>query len=220
MPISACWDAGGAGISAALEAATLGRKVALIDSLPALGGQAVNSIIGTFCGLSRTACRLPVTHGIADDILRDLGAGRAAVPARPHTTVVMYDEIALSRWIEEEVRKAGITVVLGAVMRASPGRPAHPRLELATRYGDVVVAARGLRRCQRRRRARLARGLAVPRGRGRPRLRHADGGARTSTRRIIPRAEEMTQRLAEKGAPTGLTAHPGLLVPVPGRGTA
>ncbi len=40
-----------AGISAALEAARLGRKVTLVDGLPALGGQAVNSIIGTFCGL-------------------------------------------------------------------------------------------------------------------------------------------------------------------------
>ena len=43
--------AGIAGVSAALEAARLGRKVVLVDGLPALGGQAVNSIIGTFCGL-------------------------------------------------------------------------------------------------------------------------------------------------------------------------
>ncbi|MDI1347491.1 MAG: hypothetical protein PSV22_25890, partial [Pseudolabrys sp.] len=34
-----------------MEAARLGRKVILIDGMPALGGQAVNSIIGTFCGL-------------------------------------------------------------------------------------------------------------------------------------------------------------------------
>ena len=38
---------GAAGISAAIEAARLGRKVILVDGLPALGGQAVNSIIGT-----------------------------------------------------------------------------------------------------------------------------------------------------------------------------
>jgi len=43
--------AGISGVSAALEAARLGRNVVLVDSLPALGGQAVNSIIGTFCGL-------------------------------------------------------------------------------------------------------------------------------------------------------------------------
>ena len=34
-----------------------------------------------------------------------------------NTTVVMYDEIALSRWVEEAVRKAGITVLLGAILR-------------------------------------------------------------------------------------------------------
>jgi heterodisulfide reductase subunit A-like polyferredoxin len=42
--------AGIAGVSAALEAARLGRRVVLVDAPPALGGQAVNSIIGTFCG--------------------------------------------------------------------------------------------------------------------------------------------------------------------------
>ena len=31
--------------------------------------------------------------------------------------MVQYDEVALARWIEEEVRRAGITVLLGAVMR-------------------------------------------------------------------------------------------------------
>src|SRR6476620_7730717 len=67
--------AGSAGISAALEAARLGRKVALVDGLHALGGQAVNSIIGTFCGLfSNGHTGYQLTHGIADGILRDLGA--------------------------------------------------------------------------------------------------------------------------------------------------
>lgn len=58
--------AGIAGVSAALEAARLGHHVALVDSLPALGGQAVNSIIGAFCGLfanGRDGYQL--THGIA-----------------------------------------------------------------------------------------------------------------------------------------------------------
>src|SRR5271170_5884780 len=67
--------AGISGISAALEAARLGRKVVLIDGLPSLGGQAVNSIIGTFCGLySNGEVPRQLTHGIADEILRDLGA--------------------------------------------------------------------------------------------------------------------------------------------------
>src|SRR3954454_22803320 len=67
--------AGIAGISAALEAARLGRKVALVDGLHALGGQEVNSGSGTFCGLFSTGYHgYQLTHGIADGILHDLGA--------------------------------------------------------------------------------------------------------------------------------------------------
>src|SRR3954447_553727 len=86
--------AGIAGVSAALEAARLGRKVALVDGLPALGGQAVNSIIGTFCGLfSNGPSRFQLTHGIADGILKDLGAkGALHHNVGPMTTVVYYDE--------------------------------------------------------------------------------------------------------------------------------
>jgi phytoene dehydrogenase-like protein len=81
--------AGIAGVSAALEAARLGRNVALVDALPALGGQSVNSIIGTFCGLFANGTHgYQLTHGIADDILRELGAQRLVVLARwrpPHS---------------------------------------------------------------------------------------------------------------------------------------
>ena len=42
---------GASGASAAIEAARAGRSVILVDGLPTLGGQAVNSIIGMFCGL-------------------------------------------------------------------------------------------------------------------------------------------------------------------------
>src|SRR4051794_14352784 len=84
--------AGIAGVSAALEAARLGRKVALVDGLPALGGQAVNSIIGTFCGLFANGThRHQLTHGIADDILRELGSQGALYYRRggpSNTTVV------------------------------------------------------------------------------------------------------------------------------------
>ena len=54
--------AGIAGVSAALEAARLGRRVVIVDAAPALGGQAIGSIIGTIIGLythgpSRTRSR-------------------------------------------------------------------------------------------------------------------------------------------------------------------
>src|ERR1700752_401321 len=65
--------AGSAGISAALEAARLGRKVVLVDGLHALGGQAVNAVIGTFCGFFSNGYSVPQTvHVIAYGILRDL----------------------------------------------------------------------------------------------------------------------------------------------------
>jgi glycine/D-amino acid oxidase-like deaminating enzyme len=63
------------GVSAALEAARLGRRVVIVDAAPALGGQAVGSIIGTIIGLSRTANALiRITHGIADGMIADLTA--------------------------------------------------------------------------------------------------------------------------------------------------
>src|SRR5437763_3190291 len=140
--------AGIAGISAALEAARLGRKVALVDGLHALGGQAVNSVIGTFCGFfSNGYSGYQLTHGIADGILRDLGA-QGALHYRhggpSNTIVVQYDEVALARWIERNVAAAGITVLLGAVMREvrRDGRRIRA-VELATRYGDVHVSAAG-----------------------------------------------------------------------------
>ena len=56
----------------------------------------------------------------------------------------MYDEVALSRWIEEAVRKAGITVLLGTILRGVSRDARKVReLELATRYGDVKLAAAG-----------------------------------------------------------------------------
>src|SRR4029077_12919562 len=58
--------------------------------------------------------------------------------------VVQYDEVALARWIERAVAAAGITVLLGAVMRDVLRDARRIRaIELATRYGDVTVAATG-----------------------------------------------------------------------------
>src|SRR5213593_361547 len=67
--------AGIAGVSAALEAAKLGLSVVLVDSAPAFGGQAIGSIIGTIIGLYTHGTRpYQITHGIADDLIKDLTA--------------------------------------------------------------------------------------------------------------------------------------------------
>ena len=105
---------GAAGMAAALEAAKLGRRVILVDGLPALGGQAVNSIIGTFCGLFANGTHgHQFTHLVADDFLRDLGKQENALYYRhgPHTTVVYYDEVAFGRWVEKSVQAAGLSLI-------------------------------------------------------------------------------------------------------------
>jgi hypothetical protein len=213
--------AGISGISAALEAAALGRKVVLIDSLPALGGQAVNSIIGTFCGLfSNGSDPYQFTHGIADGILKDLGARGALHYRRGAWTTVMYDEVALSRWIEEAVRDAGITVLLGAVMRNVVRDGGRVReIELATRYGDVTVAADGFVE---------ASGDAALAWMAGFDCREPEGPI-YGTQMIVlegideshqPTRDALSERLAGKAKEYGLVRADGFAFVFPGRGTA
>src|ERR1700722_3513525 len=67
--------AGISGVSAALEAAKLGRKVVIVDGAPALGGQAIGSIIGTLIGLYTHGPEASqITHLVADDLIKDMTA--------------------------------------------------------------------------------------------------------------------------------------------------
>jgi hypothetical protein len=138
--------AGISGISAAIEAAKLGRSVILIDGLPALGGQAVNSIIGMIVGLfGNPPGSRQLTHGIADEIIRDLGAtGDLHLVMGGVSLNALYNEVALGRWVERKVLELGITPLVGAILRRVnlDGRRVSS-LELATRYGGVVVHADG-----------------------------------------------------------------------------
>jgi hypothetical protein len=216
--------AGIAGTSAALEAAALGRRVVLVDGLPALGGQAVNSIIGTFCGLysnGPAASRVQLTHGIADPILADLGAkGALHHNLGPMTTVVYYDEVALARWVERKVLEAGITVLLGAVLRhvTLEGRRIV-ELELATRYGDVRVSAQGFVDASGDAALAWMAGLPcrepeVPLyGTQMVVLEHID-------ERHVPKRDAFDARLAAKADQYGLKRKRGVVFYSPGRDTA
>jgi len=137
--------AGVAGVSAAIESARLGRDVVLADALPVLGGQMVNSLIGLFCGVFGNAPEYrQLTHGIFDDIFRDLGASGDLHYNRTHTQTVSYDEVALARWVENTVREAGVRVITGAVIQEAEfadGRLGS--VTLLSRYGPVSVAATG-----------------------------------------------------------------------------
>src|SRR5579862_3389612 len=138
--------AGISGVSAAIEAARLGRKVVLIDGMPALGGQAVNSIIGMIVGLFGNPPKSKqLTHGIADDIIRDLSAtGDLHVVMGGVSLNALYNEVALGRWVERKVLELKITPLVGAILRGvqREGRRITA-LELSTRYGDVMVRADG-----------------------------------------------------------------------------
>lgn len=214
--------AGISGISAAVEAARLGRAVILIDGPPALGGQAVHSIIGTFCGLfSNGPEPYRFTHGIADGILRDLGAQGALHYRYGQWTTVLYDEVALSRWIKEAVRAAGITVILGAIIRGvtRDGRRIRD-IDLATRHGDVRVAAEGFVD---------ATGDAALAWHAGLRCREPADGPVYGTQMMVlegidedsqPAREEMSARLEEKAREYGLVRADGFAFVFPGRGTA
>lgn len=135
---------GAAGVSAALEAARLGNKVAIIEGSPVLGGQAVNSLVGTFCGFYSNGPRpYRVVYGIASDLIDDLDrAGALRMQTGRNTIIHIYDELALSRWVERNVEVAGTTVILGATLREVVCRGRRIEQVVATtRFGDVAVEA-------------------------------------------------------------------------------
>ena len=137
--------AGISGVAAALEAAKLGRKVVLIDGAPALGGQAIGSIIGTLIGLYTHGPKpFQITHGIADELIADLDAEGSLVTYRNITVTYQYDELRLARWMERKVQAAGVQAIVGAVLTDvgfSNRRVTH--IDFATRFGPVRVEATG-----------------------------------------------------------------------------
>jgi hypothetical protein len=139
--------AGIAGVSAALEAARAGRTVVIADAAPALGGQAIGSIIGTIIGLfTHGAEPYQITHGIADDLIADLTA-EGSLHRRVSMTgtiTFQYDEVRLARWMERKIQEAGVRALVGAVLVGTGVVNRRVRhLEFATRFGSVRVEATG-----------------------------------------------------------------------------
>ena len=139
--------AGISGVAAALEAARLGRAVVIVDAAPALGGQAIGSIIGTIIGLYTHGPKpYQITHLVADDLIRDLDAEGSLYRRKSMTNTVtfLYDEVRLGRWMESQIAKAGITSIVGGVLTSvafSDRRVRH--VEFATRFGAVRIEATG-----------------------------------------------------------------------------
>ncbi len=215
---------GAAGISAAVEAARAGSRVVLLETSAALGGQAVNGIIGTFCGLYSNGPDIRrLTYGIADEMLDALRAEGAAQdrPAR-NSTIVQYDEVALARWIDRTVRDAGITVLLGATVRDAEmdGRRIS-RLHAATKFGDVAIEADGFVDASGDATVAWHAGLPVREpeteiyGTQVVLFEHFDEDAATAIDRW-----DMQKRLAEKADAYGLVRKDGFVFAFPGRGVA
>lgn len=137
---------GAAGIMAALTAASLGHKTILVDAMPTIGGQLVGTLLGTICGLySNGEQPYRLTYGPVDDLLNDLALDDAIHPRRALDTIVLqYDEARSGRWAERALAKSGVIPLLGTVLRdvRIVGRRVA-ELELATRWGDVRLRARG-----------------------------------------------------------------------------
>ncbi|MBQ0827216.1 FAD-dependent oxidoreductase [Streptomyces tagetis] len=213
--------AGIAGLSAAIQARRLGRDVVLVDALPVLGGQCVNSMIGLFCGVYGNAPDYrQLTHGIFDEIFPALEKTGDIHYNRTHTQTVTYDEVALGRWFENTVEALGIRTVLGAsVNGVALDGGVIERVDLATRYGPVAVTARGV--VDATGDAALAWEAGLPCrvpdrtvwGSQQIRLEGLDETAR-------PEPAELVARVDEKASQYGLVRRDGLAFFFPGRNTA
>jgi hypothetical protein len=214
--------AGIAGVSAALEAAALGRRVVIVDAAPALGGQAVGSIIGTIIGLYTHGPEpYQLTHGVADSLIEELTA-EGSLHRRASTTgtiTFQYDEVRLGRWIERKIQAAGVEAIVGAVLTAVAFEGRRVRhVEFATRFGSVRIAANGYVDASGDASLTYEAGLEV---------REPDAPVFGSLNFLIEGYDteavkdlvikEVHQRLAERGAEYGLVRHDGFLMHFPGK---
>jgi len=214
---------GASGVSAAIEAARAGRTVILVDGLPTLGGQAVNSIIGLFCGLFTPGPNgRQLTHGVADEIIHDLGAtGDLKLVMGGVMLNGMYNEVALGRWVEKAILKAGVVPLTGAIIRRvnMEGRRLTS-LDIATRFGDVRITATAF--------IDASGDAALAWEAGLDCRVHKNGQVYGSQMLVIedfddsrkPPREEMAQRIWDKGLDYGLTRRDGFAASYPGRNVA
>jgi FAD-dependent oxidoreductase family protein len=214
--------AGIAGVSAALEAALLGRSVFLVDAAPSLGGQAIGSIIGTIIGLYTHGPQpYQITHGIADNLIADLTA-EGSIHRRVSMTgtiTFQYDEVRLARWIERQIESAGIRAIVGAVLTDVTVEARRIRhVDFATRFGSVRIVANGYVDASGDASLTYEAGLD---------MREPDAAVYGSLNFLIENYDldtvndlvitDVHKRLAERGAAYGLVRHDGFLMHFPGK---
>ncbi|HWG32419.1 MAG TPA: FAD-dependent oxidoreductase, partial [Steroidobacteraceae bacterium] len=212
--------AGISGVAAALEAARLGRKVIIVDGAPALGGQAIGSIIGTLIGLyTHGPHAYQITHLVADDLIKDMTAEGSLLRMHRSTVTFQYDEVRLGRWMEQKIEQAGVQAVVGAVLTnvAFEGRRVR-HIDFATRFGALRVVADGFIDSSGDATLSFEAGLPV---------REPQAPVYGSLNFLIEEydleavkslnMEEVRKRLASHGAPYGLVRHDGWLMHFPSK---
>jgi hypothetical protein len=214
--------AGISGVAAALEAARLGRKVVIVDAAPALGGQAIGSIIGTIIGLyTHGPAPYQITHLVADALIRDLDAEGSLYRRKSMTNTVtfLYDEVRLGRWMESQIDKAGVTSIVGAVLTGVAFDDRRVQyVDFATRFGSVRITAKGYVD---------ASGDATLTYEAGCEVRQPDAPIYGSMNFLIEgydtaaadamNIKDVHARLAEAGAKYGLVRHDGFLMHFPGK---
>ena len=212
--------AGISGVTAALEAAKLGRKVVIVDGAPALGGQAIGSIIGTLIGLfTHGPQAYQITHGVADDLIRDMTAEGSLLRMHRSTVTFQYDEVRLGRWMERKIQEAGAQAVVGAVLTDVTFRDRRVQhIEFATRFGGLRVEADGFIDSSGDATLCYEAGLAVrePQAPVYGSLNFLIEGYDLEAVKSL-NMEEVRKRLASHGAPYGLVRHDGWLMHFPGK---
>jgi hypothetical protein len=218
--------AGISGVTAAVEAARLGRRVVLADASPAIGGQAIGSIIGTIIGLySHGEKPYRLTHGLADELVEELEASGALLrrhSRRTRTVTFQYDVMKLGRWMERKLEEAGVQCLVGATLtEVDFNRRRIERLRFATRYGAASVEAASYID---------ASGDAVLSWQAGLSVQEPDAPIYGSLNFLIEGYdeervaaidhEEIYARLRERGAEYGLVRHDGFLFAFPGKGSA
>jgi hypothetical protein len=163
-----------------------------------------------------------VTGGIAAEILAHLEERKAVdyLQGRRRTTIAMYDETVLSRWIETAVDAAGVIALTGALLTGVVRDGGKLRSILfQTRYGLVEVRAQGFVDASGD--AALAWAAGFP---CREPVEPVFGTQMTILERVdekelarIDRAE-LKDRLADQASKRGLRRHDGFVFAKPGRG--
>jgi hypothetical protein len=218
--------AGISGVTAAIEAARLGRRVVLADASPAIGGQAIGSIIGTIIGLySHGKSPYQLTHGLADELVEELTASGGLLrrhSTRTGTITFQYDVMRLGRWMERKLEEARVQCLVGATLtEVDFNRRRIERLRFATRYGAASVEAAGYVDASGDAALSWQAGLSV---------REPDAPIYGSLNFLLEGYdeervaaidhEEIYARLRERGAEYGLVRHDGFLFAFPGKGSA